>query len=123
MTGGIGVATNYIAEIIAVVCAIAWVGILGCNHIIISSDSKNVICDFKNNKVPWFIYSRWLQACKKLVDIQYFHNRREVNFSADSLAKKGSTLRAREIIIHSDRPADLKRVLEMPDIIYYRFCK
>ncbi|XP_026398779.1 uncharacterized protein LOC113294607 [Papaver somniferum] len=121
LSGWIGVANNYITKIMVVVCAIEWAVSLECNRIIIYSESKTVISDFKNNKVPWFIFNRWAKACNGLTEIQYHHRYKEVNFSANSLAKDGALLRAEERISHIGRPQSVHRI-EMPGVKYYRCC-
>ncbi|XP_026428241.1 uncharacterized protein LOC113324121 [Papaver somniferum] len=98
LSGGVGITSNFIAEIYAVLCALEWATFLQLKKIIVRSHSKAVIILANNNRVPW-----------------------EINFSADSLAKKGATLAAGERICHFGRPQTLKRI-EMPDTPYYRFC-
>ncbi|XP_026419869.1 uncharacterized protein LOC113315834 [Papaver somniferum] len=121
ISGGIGIATNYIAEVLAVVCAIEWAVRLCCYKIVICSDSKSVVEDFKRGKIPWFIHARWVKACQSLTEITYIHCYREINFSADAPAKKGARLNLGEVIHDEGRPAFLVQI-EIPDRKYYRFC-
>ncbi|XP_026383314.1 uncharacterized protein LOC113278781 [Papaver somniferum] len=59
--------------------------------------------------------------CKKgFEDIQFYQVFREVNFSADNLAKKGARLNASERIVHMRRPSFLKRI-EIPGVVYHIF--
>lgn len=44
---GIEIATNYLAEVMPVLVAIELAGSLGCDRIIVQSDSKAVVCDYK----------------------------------------------------------------------------
>ncbi|XP_026419615.1 uncharacterized protein LOC113315567 [Papaver somniferum] len=121
MSGGVGTATNYIAEILAVIYALEWAFVLKAQKVIIRSDSKTVINDFCNDCVPWMFRARWLNAKQNSENIIFQHCFREVNFSADDLAKRGAGLRAGERIIHNGRPSFLKGV-EMLNIVYYRIC-
>ncbi|XP_026443762.1 uncharacterized protein LOC113343877 [Papaver somniferum] len=121
ISGGIGVATNYIAEVLAVVGAAEWAVLLKCKYIIIRSDSAAVIGDFKKGDIPWFVRVRWLKACSSLIDVHYEHCYRELNFLADNLAKEGAKLRAGDQIHQSGRPSFLIRI-EMHDVEYYMFC-
>ncbi|XP_026397055.1 uncharacterized protein LOC113291774 [Papaver somniferum] len=52
ISGGIGVSSNYIAEVMAVVCAIEWSVSLSCRIIVISSYSESVVADFKSGNIP-----------------------------------------------------------------------
>ncbi|XP_026416788.1 uncharacterized protein LOC113312245 [Papaver somniferum] len=119
MSGGVGNATNYIEEILAVISALEWAFVLKAQNVIIRSDSKTVVNDFCNNCIPWMFRARWLNAKQNLECIIFQHCFREVNFSADDLAKRGAGLRDGERIIHTGRPSFLKRS-KMPNVVYYR---
>ncbi|XP_026454527.1 uncharacterized protein LOC113355790 [Papaver somniferum] len=121
LSGGIGIGTNYIAEVYGVVCAAELAVEWGTKNIVLCSDSKTVIGDFSQGKVPWFIHMIWRKATSKIVSIIYMHSFRETNFSADSVAKRGSTLAAGERQIIMERPSFLTRI-ELPEMAYYRFC-
>ncbi|XP_026399433.1 uncharacterized protein LOC113295296 [Papaver somniferum] len=54
ITRGIGVARNFYAEIMAVLCAGEWAMNNGFRRLLFRSDSKTVIEAFKNCKLPWF---------------------------------------------------------------------
>lgn len=120
ITGGIGIASNYIAEVYAVISALELAIEWDKQNALIVSDSKTVANDFAQGKVPWFIRSRWKNAVKKLSQIRYKHCYREVNFPADGIAKKGALLAPGERQICIGRPSHLVRV-EIPDVSYYRF--
>ncbi|XP_026437135.1 uncharacterized protein LOC113335237 [Papaver somniferum] len=83
LSGSIGIGTNYIAQVYGV------------------------------GKVPWLIDMRWRKATSKIASIIYMHSFRETNFSADSAAKRGSTLAAGERHIIMGRPSFLTRI-ELP---------
>ncbi|XP_026428236.1 uncharacterized protein LOC113324115 [Papaver somniferum] len=90
LSGGIGVTTNYITENFAVLCATELAGEWKLLNIVISSDSKAVIDGFLKGKVPCFIKKRWQKAVSRISSIIFQHCFREINFSADTVAKKGS---------------------------------
>ncbi|XP_026416851.1 uncharacterized protein LOC113312302 [Papaver somniferum] len=121
VSGRLGITTNYIGETLAVIWAIEWAVRLHCSKIIIRSDSKTVVEDFIKGEVPWCFKTRWQKAFKALAEIHYERCYRELNFSADDLAKKGAKLQMGEVIQHVGRPANLIQV-EMPNRRYYRFC-
>lgn len=89
-------------------------------NIIIVSDSKTVLALFTQGKVPWFLEWRWKMAHEKMSNIRYHHCYRELNFSANSIAKKGASLTAGERLLHMGRHPYLPRI-EMPDVDYFRF--
>ncbi|XP_026429049.1 uncharacterized protein LOC113325021 [Papaver somniferum] len=120
LTGGIGVASNYLAESYGVMCALELAVQWDMLKIIVVSDSKTVLAEFAQGKVPWFLKGRWSIATRKLNLIRYQHCYREVNFSADNMAKKGASFAAGVRQIHLGRPQCLPRV-EMPMFEYYRF--
>ncbi|XP_026430547.1 uncharacterized protein LOC113327585 [Papaver somniferum] len=121
ISGEIGNATNYIAEVLAVICALERAFELKASKVIIRSDSKTVVNNFCNDCIPWMFKARWMNAKQKLEHIIFEHCFREVNFSTYDLSKRGAGLRAGERIIHNGRPIFLKRI-EMPNIVYYRIC-
>ncbi|XP_026453663.1 uncharacterized protein LOC113354812 [Papaver somniferum] len=121
LTGGIGIAFNYTAEVYAIICAME-LAIEWCKEkILIVSDSQIVMNEFIHGQIPWFIRSIWKQAVGKFSQIKYNHCYREVNFSADSVAKKGANLAPGERQLYTGRPSSLRRV-EMSNVKYHRFC-
>ncbi|XP_026377694.1 uncharacterized protein LOC113271990 [Papaver somniferum] len=121
LSGGIGIGTNYIAEVYVVVCAAELAVERGLKNIVLCSDSKSVIEDFAQGNVPWFLHMRWVKATSKISSIIYMHGFREVDFSADSAAKRGANLAAGERQFIMGRPSFLTRI-ELPGVEYYRFC-
>ncbi|XP_026428560.1 uncharacterized protein LOC113324453 [Papaver somniferum] len=119
--GGIGVATNYLAESYGVMNALELEVEWKLQDIIIVLDSKTVLAEFAQGKVHWFLKGRWKRAQGKVSKIRYHHCYREVNFSEDSIAKKGASLTAGKRLLHMGRPPYLPRI-EMPDVDYFRFC-
>lgn len=55
MSGGIGIATNCLAEVYAVLCALEWVVLLKISKVIIRSDFKPVTGEFNRGFVSWYI--------------------------------------------------------------------
>ncbi|XP_026445585.1 uncharacterized protein LOC113346241 [Papaver somniferum] len=116
VSGGIGIASNYLAETYGVINAMKLAVQWEMKYIIIVSDSKTVIAEFFQGNVPWFIKGRWLKAIKHFKQIRYMHCYREVNFSADNTAKRGTSLDAGERQLHMGRPQFLPRI-EMPNVL------
>ncbi|XP_026419471.1 uncharacterized protein LOC113315406 [Papaver somniferum] len=119
-SGGLGVTTNYIAEVMALIttgeCAVG----KHLTDVCFSLDSKTVILAFTRGKVPWIVKNRWRKMKKTLRSITFRHSYREVNFSADQLAKKGITLGKGVVILYEGRPNFL-RIMEQEDAHYFRF--
>ncbi|XP_026410604.1 uncharacterized protein LOC113305821 [Papaver somniferum] len=91
LSGGVGIATNSIAEIYVILCALEWAVVLMVKKVIIRSDYKSVVSPFEKNKVPWYLRIRWQNVIQLFDDVKFQHCYREINFSADLLAKKASS--------------------------------
>ncbi|XP_026383865.1 uncharacterized protein LOC113279387 [Papaver somniferum] len=65
ISGGIGIATNYIAEVYAIICAVELVVEWQIQEVILNSDSKTVVTEFAGNKMSWFVKMRWNKAIAK----------------------------------------------------------
>ncbi|XP_026377818.1 uncharacterized protein LOC113272139 [Papaver somniferum] len=96
ISGGIGIAINYIAEVYAIIGAVELVVEWKLHNIILNSDSKTVISEFAENKMPWFVKMRWMTAVSKIHSITFWHNLKKVNFAADTAAKRGAKLAAEQ---------------------------
>ncbi|XP_026459675.1 uncharacterized protein LOC113360377 [Papaver somniferum] len=57
-SGGLGISTNFIAEIMGTLCAMEWVVKNHKEKITINSDSTAAISSYMKNKLPWFIWNR-----------------------------------------------------------------
>ncbi|RZC47384.1 hypothetical protein C5167_040329 [Papaver somniferum] len=68
-----------------------------------------------NKKLPWFATSRWKRICDSLTEIEFVHSYREVNFSADKLAKKGGGPARGEIEVFDVLSTGLGRIV--PNLI------
>ncbi|XP_026399254.1 uncharacterized protein LOC113295118 [Papaver somniferum] len=121
ISGGLGISTNYYAEVFAILMEGEWVIHHAFNEIVFRTDSKAAISAFQSNKLPWFAVPRWEKICAKIDSCNFKHSYREVNFSADSMAKKGAMLRRGEHKIFESKPPFLNS-LENPDQVYFRFC-
>lgn len=62
-----------------------------------------------------------MKVLQAMEDVQFYQVFREINFSADTLAKKGAVLNVGEKIIHMEKPSFLRRI-EMSEVVYYIFC-
>ncbi|XP_026410816.1 uncharacterized protein LOC113306045 [Papaver somniferum] len=89
--------------------------------IIINLDSKTMVNEFAENRMPWFVKMRWNKAIAKIHSIQFRHSFRETNLSADAAAKKRSSTGSGSKINLLWKTMFLSRI-ELPDIAYYRMC-
>ncbi|XP_026452123.1 uncharacterized protein LOC113352526 [Papaver somniferum] len=92
ISGGLGVSTNYYAESFAVLIAGEWALNHGFNKLVFRTDSKEAISVFQGNALPWFAITRWERICEAAISWEFIHSFREVNFSVDTMAKRGSVL-------------------------------
>ncbi|XP_026403781.1 uncharacterized protein LOC113299070 [Papaver somniferum] len=118
---GLGIATNYIAELMAITGAAEWAIQNNKLNVCFNSDSKAAVSAYMSGRLPWFMQVRWKRLKELLHNIKFVHSLREVNFSADSMAKKGAGLVRGEKIIFNSKPSFIP-ALESPEQIYYRFC-
>ncbi|XP_026417301.1 uncharacterized protein LOC113312781 [Papaver somniferum] len=102
--GGLGIATNFFAEIMAILCVGEWAIHNGFRILLFSTDSKAVIAAFENLRVPWFAIARWKQICNIATKCEFLHNYREVNFSANDLANRGATMQRGDQHIYTSKP-------------------
>ncbi|XP_026410456.1 uncharacterized protein LOC113305653 [Papaver somniferum] len=87
--GGLGIATNFIDEVLAIIKSIEWAVKNGWFHILIQSNSQSTIRAFQLGNLPWIVLARWYRLKTLIISLQFRNGFREINFSADSLAKKG----------------------------------
>ncbi|XP_026410886.1 uncharacterized protein LOC113306125 [Papaver somniferum] len=120
-TGGLGVATNFLAEVMALVVAGEWEVKKKYVNVVFSLDSKVVLLAFSNGKIPWVVMNRWNNIRRHIPRISFTHSYREINFSADNMAKKGVLLARGIVVYYDDKPYFLNK-LECEDGIYFRFC-
>ncbi|XP_026399385.1 uncharacterized protein LOC113295247 [Papaver somniferum] len=84
-SGGMDIATNFLAEVMTVLCVCEWAISKGLLNVCFRSDSKATIATFISGNLPWFAITRWNNICAKL-QWEFIYSFREINFSADSLA-------------------------------------
>ncbi|OVA20365.1 Ribonuclease H domain [Macleaya cordata] len=120
IAAGLGVCSSYVAEMIAILMGLEWAVAKGFSNIIVNSDSHGAVQFFISNRIPWMMEPRWRLIKQRQISIGFRDCFREINFSADSLAKRGSFLIAGQIESFDDRPVFLRN-LEFPNIPYYRF--
>ncbi|XP_026383854.1 uncharacterized protein LOC113279375 [Papaver somniferum] len=89
---GIGIASNFLAEIMEVIGSAEWAVQNGKLNIIICSNSYVVVQAYMTGKLPWFFQVRWERIRSSLNNVQVDHNVREINFIDDSFAKRGAGL-------------------------------
>ncbi|XP_026417445.1 uncharacterized protein LOC113312927 [Papaver somniferum] len=119
-SGGLVIAKNYLAEVIALIVAGEWAITKQWEEVCFSLDSKVVILAFMSNKIPWIVLNRWIKIKMNIPKISFRHSYREVSFSADSMAKKGVLLSRGEVMYYEDKPQFLRN-LETEDGLYFRF--
>ncbi|XP_026400453.1 uncharacterized protein LOC113296361 [Papaver somniferum] len=120
MSIGLGVTTNFLAELYGIIVGLEWAMQWGFERICVRSDSFSVVEAFKNSSIPWFSRSRWLAICRHYVSIRFIHTFREANFAADKTAKRGCLL-ANEVGVHYVGRPPLLNSVEYPNVSYYRF--
>ncbi|XP_026416763.1 uncharacterized protein LOC113312223 [Papaver somniferum] len=119
ISGGVGLATSFIAAVVSVICATEWAIKIQCSKIIVRSSDKTVMENFRKGVVPWYLRARWLKSITGLADIQYEDCYKEINFTAESLERYGTRLSQGVTIIQNGKPSSLAQV-EMPHTTYHR---
>ncbi|XP_026384260.1 uncharacterized protein LOC113279818 [Papaver somniferum] len=121
MSGSLGIATNYMAEIVAVLCAGEWAAANNFIKVWFQTDSQPVMKAFQTYSVPWWSITRWNKIKSSLQEWHFSHGYREINFSADSMAKRGVNLTKGKKRSYTSRPEFLSS-MEIPDKAYFRTC-
>ncbi|XP_026428587.1 uncharacterized protein LOC113324482 [Papaver somniferum] len=91
-TGGLGVTSNYIAEIMDVIIAGEWAVKKRFTEVCFCLDSSAVLKSFINSNIPWIVRNRWNNLKKSICNITFKRSYREINFSVDKMAKNGVLL-------------------------------
>ncbi|XP_026399159.1 uncharacterized protein LOC113295012 [Papaver somniferum] len=122
MSVGFGIQTKYLAELFCVIVRLEWDVKFGVEDACIKTDSMRAILAYSRdiNEVPWFLRSRWVAARSRYNNVRFFHTYREVNFAADTTAKRGCLLNNEEGISYENKP-DFLRSIELPNVSYFRF--
>ncbi|OVA19416.1 Ribonuclease H domain [Macleaya cordata] len=118
MSVGLGICTNFVAKILAIILGLEWASSRGWSNIWVTSDSQSAINRFAEDKVPWFILPRWKNV-KRNLTIKFSSVYRETNFAVDTLSKRGAALTLGTKDCYDDRPSFL--AFENPDSFYFRF--
>ncbi|XP_026416623.1 uncharacterized protein LOC113312070 [Papaver somniferum] len=118
--GGLGITTNYVAEFISCIKALEWAVDRHFFQLILQTDSSMCAKALHQQKIPWFLLARWQRIMASIHSITFKHAYREINFSADHFAKKGTHLLKGQTLSFNERPSNLLR-LESPGQPYYRF--
>ncbi|KAL5719505.1 hypothetical protein ACHQM5_012271 [Ranunculus cassubicifolius] len=116
---GLGNTTSYMAECWGILESLELAKGQGWHSIDLECDSAAAIQAFSSGKVSWEMAKRW-DRCKLNMDIRLTVVWRELNFGADTVAKKGASLNEGMQMVEMGRPTWLLS-LETPDIPYFRF--
>lgn len=121
MSVGFGVRTNYLAELFCIIVALEWTK-FGIGDICIRTDSMGAVQAYNSDtlEIPWFLRQRWMVVRARYNKIRFVHTYREANFSADVMAKRGYLLEDGEGINYDNKP-EFIRLVELPNVIYFRF--
>lgn len=117
---GLGITSNYMAELYGILVGLEWATQWGYRQVVIRSDSTSVITDLKKDNIPWFAQQRWMDIKGLYDSIWFVHTFRETNFAADGMAKRGYHLEDGVELHIVGRPNFLHSV-EYPNVNSYRF--
>ncbi|XP_026451628.1 uncharacterized protein LOC113351939 [Papaver somniferum] len=120
MTGGLGIATNFVAEMMALVMSGEWDVSKSFLNVVFSLDSQAILKAFTGNRIPWMILNIWKKVIFHLRRVFFRHAYREANFSADKISKKGATLSRGEIVRYENKPSFVGS-MEDENTKYFRF--
>ncbi|XP_026455614.1 uncharacterized protein LOC113356634 [Papaver somniferum] len=88
MSIGLGITTNYLAELYGIIIGLEWATRWGVRRICIRSDSSSMVEALNNSCLPWFARRRWLEVCRHYNSIRFIHTYREANFAEDVMEKR-----------------------------------
>ncbi|XP_026416189.1 uncharacterized protein LOC113311577 [Papaver somniferum] len=117
---GLGWQTNFYAEACAIIYGALLAKIWKATNIYIRSDSMSCIQSFEKDEFPWQLRQKWRVAKKFFSNIRYIHSYREINFSADALAKRACLLAEDIFEFYEGRPGFILP-LEWSGQSYFRF--
>ncbi|XP_026396032.1 uncharacterized protein LOC113290663 [Papaver somniferum] len=92
MSVGLGVMTNYIAEISGIIIGMEWALQWGYTKVCIRSDSLSAVMAFTSYNLPWFVRQRWREVSSNYEAISFDHTFRDANFAAHKMEKRGCIL-------------------------------
>ncbi|XP_026420076.1 uncharacterized protein LOC113316057 [Papaver somniferum] len=120
MCVGLGVISNYMAELYGILIGVEWAVQLGYRNILVRTDSSSVISSLEEDNVPWFAQQRWTDVKGMFDSIKFVHTYHEANFAADKMAKSGCLLSYGVRLNFVGRLVLLKSI-EFPNVSYFRF--
>ncbi|XP_026400129.1 uncharacterized protein LOC113296013 [Papaver somniferum] len=121
ISGGLGLATNFMAEVFAILCSGEWAINNNFFSVCFQTDSQAAMTAFQTGAVPWWAKTRWNKIKSCLQEWYFAHSYREKKFSADLMEKRDAGLAKGERKCYRTRP-NFIRTLEILDKPYYRFC-
>ncbi|XP_026435123.1 uncharacterized protein LOC113332833 [Papaver somniferum] len=104
---GLRITTNYLAKMMVLVVAGEWEVKKEYVEVCFSLDSKAVLKAFSNGKIPWIVETRWNNIKRNITNIIFRHSYREINFSADRMAKNGVLLARGTVLFYEEKPGFL----------------
>ncbi|XP_026435319.1 uncharacterized protein LOC113333013 [Papaver somniferum] len=116
----LGWRSNFYAEVCAVIYGLMIAKRWNVPRIFIRSDSMRCIQALQKGEVLWDLAQKWRMARDFYSKIRYIHSYKEVNFSADSLAKQACLLAEYVYKFYEGRTLFM-RAIEWPGEVYFRF--
>ncbi|KAF6169370.1 hypothetical protein GIB67_016540 [Kingdonia uniflora] len=94
---GLGVTTSFFAECRAIIQGVECAASNGCLVAWVESDCTALHCTaavlaFCTGKIPWMMKAEWEEASYKMQHVRFSATWREVNFSSDLIAGKGTRI-------------------------------
>ncbi|OVA06629.1 hypothetical protein BVC80_1737g41 [Macleaya cordata] len=120
MAIGLGICTNFWAEILAILSGIQYAKEKGWRKIWMTSDSQAAIYAFMSDAVLWRVQAWWRSLKPFFFSLRFSSVLREVNFTADGLERRGARLSDGEKEVFPGRPIFVQS-LEVRDRLYFRF--
>lgn len=119
LCSGLGIATNFMAEIKDIIRGTQMAQHEGHQHLWVTSDFKASIRTLEKGNIPWVLQEEWLGIKRANNQVRFSHAHRKVSFAADQLAKKGSCLNQNETRHFRVKPRWIR--LEDNSKSYFRF--
>ncbi|XP_026383531.1 uncharacterized protein LOC113279027 [Papaver somniferum] len=117
---GLGITSNYLAELYSIIIGLEWAAPWGFRKILIRLDSSSVIRALEDDSLPWFAQQQWFVVRSLFDSIRFVHTYREANFAADKMAKRGCLLENGVRMYYVGFLVFLSSI-EWTNVTYYRF--
>lgn len=78
VAGGMGIATNFLVEVIAVLSACEWAILNQFLRIYIRTDSRAQMTAFLSDNIPWYSITRWNKIISNIQNYRFIHSNREL---------------------------------------------